>query len=191
MKLFYDLLASRSDALIVAPHSDPTNQPTHPIQPTYSSEAFMPDILCHLKIPTMQWNKNYLFRKDFCRKRRRQRQRQRMKKTQHVLYFRKAEDARISNMTFSPRNFPKIFPKFSQNFPEIFQKSLKNFREIFEKSLRNLWEIFEKSSRYLRDIFEKSSRNLSRIKKSSFKMSSIKNLSIKNRVSKCRVSKLE
>ena len=26
-----------------------------------------------------------------------------MKKTQHVLYFRKAEDARISNMTFSPR----------------------------------------------------------------------------------------
>ena len=26
-----------------------------------------------------------------------------MKKTQHVLYFRKAEDARISNMTISPR----------------------------------------------------------------------------------------
>ena len=30
----------------------------------------------------------------------RRRQRQRMKKTQHVLYFRKADDARISNMTY-------------------------------------------------------------------------------------------
>ena len=33
----------------------------------------------------------------------RQKQRQRMKNTQHVLYFRKAEDSRISNMTISPR----------------------------------------------------------------------------------------
>merc|ERR1711867_311891 len=83
----------------------------------------------------MQSNKNYLFRKDFCRKRQRQRQRQnqRMKKTQHVLYFRKAEDARISNMTFSPRNFPEIFPKFSQNFPEMFPKFSRNFPETFPK----------------------------------------------------------
>ena len=47
------------------------------------------------------------------------RQRQGMKKTQHVLFFRKAEDARISNMTISPRNFHKIFKKFSQNFYDV------------------------------------------------------------------------
>ena len=102
----------------------------------------------------MQWNKNYLFRKDFRkirrhrqRQRRRQRQtqtqrqrqrqgqrqRQRMKKTQHVLYFRKAEDVRIDikydlfTKKFS-QNFQEIFPKFSQHQHETFTKFSQNFR---------------------------------------------------------------
>ena len=37
------LLASRSDALIIAPHRDPIPNPIHPS--TYSSEACMPDML--------------------------------------------------------------------------------------------------------------------------------------------------
>ena len=68
-----------------------------------------------------------------------------MKKTQHVLYFRKAEDATISNMTFSPRSVHEIFEKSSRNLREIFEKSSRNLREIFEKSSRNPREILEKS----------------------------------------------
>jgi len=47
----------------------------------------------HLRIATMKYI-NDLFRKFFCT----QRQRQRQKKTQHVLYLRKASALRISNM---------------------------------------------------------------------------------------------
>ena len=99
----------------------------------------------HLKILTMQWIKNYPFRKDFCRKR--QRQKQRMKKTQHVLYFRKAEDANISNMTFSQRNFHDFFTKFSRNFSKMFRKFSRNFSKIFPKYSRNFPKIFPKFSR--------------------------------------------
>ena len=62
--------------------------------------------------------------------RRRQRQRQRMKKTQHVLYFQKAEDARISNMTFTPRNFYEIFTKFSRNVHDIFKNISRYFYNV-------------------------------------------------------------
>ena len=56
------LLASQSDALIIAPHRD-FRSPSHPL---IAQKHVCPDILwieSHLKIPTMQWNKNYLFRK--------------------------------------------------------------------------------------------------------------------------------
>ena len=79
-----------------SPHTE-ISHPTHPT--TYSSEAVKPLYMKDRKSFKNSDNaiKNYLFRKDFRkiqtqRRRQRQRQRQRMKKTQHVLYFRKAED---------------------------------------------------------------------------------------------------
>merc|ERR1712213_99415 len=115
----------------------------------------------------------------------RQRQRQRMKKTQQVLYFRKAEDATISNMTISPRcqrqrqrqRQTKDKDKNEKKTQHVlyFRKaedarisnmtfSPRNFHENFQK----FQEIFENPSRNLQEIFEKS-----RIKKSSFKKLSI------------------
>ena len=48
------LLASQSDAHIVAPHSDPT-QPIHPTNPLIAQKHVCPIYYdSHLKIPTMQ-----------------------------------------------------------------------------------------------------------------------------------------
>ena len=129
--------ASQSNALIVAPHRDPTQS-----QLTFSSEALKPiymkdrRIESHLKIPTMQCNKNYLFRMDFWRKRKRhrqrQRQRQRMKKTQHVLYFQKAGDARIWT----------IFGSFLTTFGLFLHPFWTIFGPFFGPFLDHFWIIF-------------------------------------------------
>ena len=131
------------------------------------------------KFLTMQWNKIIFSEKTVTRWRQKQRQRQRqekrVKKIQCVLYFRKADDARISNMKFS-----ELFPKFSQIFHEtfpIFFEILRIIRDIFEIALKSsqfIWWIFENSSN-----FPESSQILSILKK----------LKIKIRVSRCRASK--
>ena len=57
-----------------------------------------------------------------------------MKKTQHVLYFRKAEDARISNMIFSAHH------------QSIIQRKDKDKDEDKDKvqKILDMWHIFEK-----------------------------------------------
>ena len=91
-------------------YSRPTQRfPTQSHPSTYSSEALEPIYMKDRKSfknsdNAMEQESSFqkgLFQKRQ-RLRRRQIQRQRMKKTQHVLYFRKAEEARISNITFSP-----------------------------------------------------------------------------------------
>ena len=139
----------------------------------------MPDILCHLNFWQCNEIKIIFSEKTVTRWRQKQRQRQRqekrVKKTQCVLYFRKADDARISNMKFS-----ELFPKFSQIFHEtfpIFFEILRIIRDIFEIALKSsqfIWWIFENSSN-----FPESSQILSILKK----------LKIKIRVSRCRASK--
>ena len=57
-----------------------------------------------------------------------------MKKTQHVLYFRKAEDARISNMTFSLRIFPEIFPKFSKIRQGRHDQTCSKYSNLFQQN---------------------------------------------------------
>ena len=62
-------------------------------------------------------------------KRQWQRQRQRMKKTQHVLYFRKADDARILNMTYI----------FQYQYINIFSDGRKTLQGLFWNVQRGDW----------------------------------------------------
>ena len=60
--------------LYKSPRTEISIHPTHPIQPTIlliDHKHMYPDVSemeNNLPIPTMQWHKNYLFRKSFCRK---------------------------------------------------------------------------------------------------------------------------
>ena len=158
------LLASQSDALKVAPHRDFQPHPIHPLIAQKHVCLSIWRIESHLKIPTMQWN--YLFRKDFCRKRQRQnkdKDKDKEWKIPNMCYiFGKQRMQGYQIWPFHQEIFIKFsqnFPKISRNFSDIFPKFSRNLRKIFEKSSKNL----RKSSRNFRKIFEKSSRNLRKI----------------------------
>ena len=110
--------------------------------------------------------------------------RKRVKKTQCVLYFRKADDARISNMKFS-----ELFPKFSQTFSWNFSDIFRNL-ENYSRYLRDSSEIvkiylinFRKFLKFPRKFTNLVDSQKVEDKNSSIEMSSIERSKFKNRES--------
>ena len=125
----HPLLESQSDALIIAPHRDPSN-PSNPLVAQKHHSIYIWRIESILKIHTMQWNKNYIFKKDFWRKRKRQRKNKEWEWPHMCYIFGKP---RMQQYQIWPFN-QEIFSKFSWNLHKIF----KTFSWYWMSSIKKL-----------------------------------------------------